>query len=99
MDAEKTKDMTRSPQLGESPVRHLPSEEGFFWWRENPSKAWRMVQVVDFASGVEDKAHLMTYDVQNHSWSGRSLRGWADHFPIGEWFHVPLPNAKDQPQP
>jgi hypothetical protein len=74
-------------------VRHLPSEEGFYWWRENPERTWRMVQVVDFASSVEDKAHLMTYDVQNHSWSGRSLKGWAEYFPIGEWLHVRLPNA------
>jgi hypothetical protein len=80
-------------------VRQLPSEEGFYWWRENPERTWRMVQVVDFASGVEDKARLMTYDVQNYSWSGRSLKGWADHFPIGEWLHVPMPNDQDEGQP
>jgi hypothetical protein len=74
-------------------VRQLPAAEGFYWWRETPEKAWRMVQVVDFAASVEDKSHLMTYDVQNHSWSGRSLKGWADHFPIGEWIHVPLPET------
>jgi len=74
-------------------IRRLPSDEGFFWWRENSGKPWRMVQVVDFSPSLEDKAFMMTYDVQNHSWSGRSLRAWAMHFPIGEWIHVSPPKA------
>lgn len=78
------------PQL----VRVLPSEEGFYWWREKDERAWRMVQVVDFASGYEDASHLMTYDVQNGSWRGRSLKAWAEHFPIGEWVRVFEPQER-----
>jgi hypothetical protein len=76
-------------------TQQLPTEAGFYWWRENKESAWRMVQAVDF--GVEDKSQLMTYDVQNHAWSGRSLNAWKAFFPIGEWCHVTEPNKQNQP--
>jgi hypothetical protein len=71
----------------------LPEAAGFYWWRENKESAWRMVQVVDF--GVDDKSQLMTYDVQNHAWSGRSLNAWRAFFPIGEWAQVNEPHERE----
>lgn len=69
-----------------TPSSTLPTLSGFYWWRKSDADKWRMVQVVDFG---DDR--LMSYDVQHRNWSGRSLKGWAEHFPIGDWIAVPTP--------
>jgi len=71
----------------------LPKEEGFFWWRENEKRDWRMVQIVAFASCNEDTRRLMTYDVHQHSWGGRSMKMWADYYPAGQWIPIYPPDA------
>ncbi len=70
----------------------LPDIAGFFWWRKSAADAWRMVQVINF--GDDGDPHLMTYDVQHNSWSGRTLINWAEFFPVGEWQQVTPPNIK-----
>lgn len=49
--------------------KQLPTNPGFYWWRLNSEKPWRMVRVVLF--GEPSKSfRLMTYDVQEHEWCG-----------------------------
>jgi hypothetical protein len=66
----------------------LPTKCGFYWWREDATKDWRLVEVMDFGSG-----RFMTYDLDECEWSGRSLEIWREGFPIGEWRYIVPPNA------
>jgi len=54
-----------------------------------------MVHIVDFAAGYpNEKPHLVAYDIEFRAWSGRTLRMWAIHDPIGEW--MPCRKPHDQ---
>lgn len=77
----------------------LPTLAGFYWWRPNPKAEWRMVQLVDYSIDQNDPSHLMSYDVEMNSWSGRSLKSWSGHFAIGEWKYVQKPPATQPTEP
>ncbi len=64
----------------------LPTEPGFYWWRKNAMRVWRMIQVIDYGGG-----QLMTYDVETHEWSGRSIDAWREYDVIGEWIAISKP--------
>lgn len=72
----------------------LPTEAGFYWWRSSAGDPWRMVHVLNFAEGIREKPHLVTYDVQCQSWMGRDLNAWASHFKVGEWVRVLPPSNR-----
>lgn len=72
----------------------LPVEAGFYWWRKYPDQEWRMVHIVDFAAGYpNEKPYLAAYDIEYRAWSGRTLRIWAIHDPIGQWMPCSKPNS------
>jgi hypothetical protein len=79
----------------------LPTEPGFYWWRQKDTDAWRMVQIINF--GDKEKPCLNAYDVEFCSFRGRNLKcwqEWAEKGPlpehIGQWVG-PLPKPGDMP--
>jgi len=83
----------RTQEQPEESICQLPCGPGFFWWRVSANDDWRMVQIVDFAAGIPTaQPHLAAYDVEKHDWSGRTLRIWELHEPIGEWIKCHKPN-------
>lgn len=78
--------MSESANVLAAPISSaLPTEAGFYWWRETERAEWRMLQVVD-CGGPQ---YLNAYDVQHGSFGGRGLRYWD--FPIGQWVKVHTP--------
>lgn len=85
-----TIDTTENPGCREQrPCSALPTSAGFYWWRATECDAWRMVQIVDCGNG-----YLNSYDVQLHNWGGRSMKSWAEWFPVGQWVAVLPPNVR-----
>ena len=60
----------------------LPSNTGFYWWRETPSHAWSMMMVM----GHDE--NLWADDISHGKFSGRTISVWLKHFPVGEWIEV-----------
>jgi hypothetical protein len=89
--AEEAENRRRQAALAEAHGSALPTSAGFYWWRETEASAWRMVQIVDCGNG-----YLNSYDVQLRNWGGRSMKSWAEWFPVGQWVAVLPPDAPDQ---
>ena len=65
---------------------------GFYWWRQTPADAWRMVQVVDFNVGLGMPPHLAAYDIEKDEWGGHTIALWKARKPLGEWLPIERPS-------
>ncbi len=79
-------------RMADPVVRALPQQAGFYWWRQDHLSTWRMVHVWDLNYAIGEEQFLVCYDVEFHSFGGRSTIGWAEHFMIGEWVRCERPN-------
>jgi len=76
----------------ESTNSELPNSSGFYWWRASKDEDWRMLQIIDFAADLTgEPPSLAAYDVELKAWSGRTLKAWKIHDPIGEWIECQKP--------
>lgn len=79
----------QSNEVNQVPSKKLPTEIGFYWWRQDAAFDWRMIEAKNF--GDDGIAHLSFTDVELQSFGGRSYKSWEEYFVIGEWMQIVRP--------
>jgi len=77
------------PQIdaeGRRVLTEVPTEPGFYWWREKPEYFWRMIQLVSCGVyPIDLQPALYAYDVEFAKSIARPLRKWENVAEVGEW--------------
>lgn len=68
----------------------LPTEAGFYWWRQDDAKPWKLLRV----RGSPGYKPTNVDELSGNAFFGRPLSHWAEDAPIGQWVRIQQPGEE-----